>query len=151
MIFKRTAIFVGIFVILSCSANGISFKKQDLHIESGQGLISIQAEIAVTSEQRNRGFMERTEIPDGTGMLFIFDRDQILSFWMKNTLVPLSIAFIASDGRILEIRDMEALDLHSVTSKRSGRYALEVPQGWFDRVGIVPGDRLVVDFLSSTA
>jgi uncharacterized membrane protein (UPF0127 family) len=73
-------------------------------------------------------------------MLFIFDRDQVLSFWMKNTLIPLSIAFIASDGRILQIKDMEPLSLSTVNSDRSVRYALEVPRGWFSRAGIAIGD-----------
>jgi uncharacterized membrane protein (UPF0127 family) len=63
-----------------------------------------------------------------------------MSFWMKNTLIPLSIAFIATDGRIIEIKDMEPLNLSPVQSSRSVRYALEVPQGWFSRAGIGVGD-----------
>jgi uncharacterized membrane protein (UPF0127 family) len=84
--------------------------------------------------------MFRTVLEDGKGMLFIFDHDEVLSFWMKNTLIPLSIAFITSDGKILEIRDMQPEELRSVASSRMVRYALEVPQGWFDRVGIEAGD-----------
>jgi uncharacterized membrane protein (UPF0127 family) len=61
---------------------------------------------------------------------------------MKNTLIPLSIAFIRTDGRITEIRDMQALDETAVNSARSARYALETPQGWFTRMGIAPGDYL---------
>jgi uncharacterized membrane protein (UPF0127 family) len=84
--------------------------------------------------------MNRKSLADGRGMLFIFDRDQILPFWMKNTLIPLSIAFISADGRILEIRDLRPLDETTVRSSRSARYALEVPQGWFSRAGIKVGD-----------
>jgi uncharacterized membrane protein (UPF0127 family) len=73
-------------------------------------------------------------------MFFVFETDRILSFWMKDTLIPLSIAFIAYDGRILEIHDMEAHSLRAVQSSRSARYALEVPQGWFARAGIGAGD-----------
>jgi uncharacterized membrane protein (UPF0127 family) len=73
-------------------------------------------------------------------MFFVFETDRILSFWMKDTLIPLSIAFIAYDGRILEIHDMEARSLRAVQSARSARYALEVPQGWFARGGIGAGD-----------
>jgi uncharacterized membrane protein (UPF0127 family) len=73
-------------------------------------------------------------------MLFVYDSDQIMSFWMKNTNIPLSIAFIAFDGRIIEIKDMYPHDENSVLSSRSVRYALEVPQGWFLRAGIIPGD-----------
>jgi uncharacterized membrane protein (UPF0127 family) len=72
-------------------------------------------------------------------MLFIYERDQILSFWMKNTLIPLSIAFISRDGRILEIRDMQPQSLATVKSSRSARYALEAPLGWFTRANIAPG------------
>ena len=105
--------------------------------------IAITVELAVTDAERNQGLMYREQLPDGEGMLFIFDRDQQLSFWMKNTIIPLSIAFISSDGRITEIRDMQPHDENPVRSSRSVRYALEVPQGWFTRVGIYPGD--VVD------
>jgi uncharacterized membrane protein (UPF0127 family) len=77
-------------------------------------------------------------------MLFVYDNDQTMSFWMRNTYVPLSIAFIASDGRIIEIRDMYPLDETSVKSGRSVRYALEVPQGWFSRAGVRAGDVLKI-------
>jgi uncharacterized membrane protein (UPF0127 family) len=101
---------------------------------------AVMAEIARTDEQRRRGLMGRKSLADGEGMLFVFETDRILSFWMKDTLIPLSIAFIAYDGRILEIHDMEAKSLRSVQSARSARYALEAPQGWFARAGIEPGD-----------
>ena len=104
--------------------------------------VEINAELARTEDERATGLMHRKELPDGQGMLFIFERDQQLSFWMKNTLIPLSIAFIASNGRILEMRDMQPGDLNSVKSSRSVRYALEVPQGWFTRAGIRIGDTL---------
>jgi len=102
----------------------------------------VTAELARTAAQREQGLMHRKNLKDGYGMLFIFDRDQILSFWMKNTLIPLSIAFIAYDGRIMEIHDMQPGNLNPVYSSRSVRYALEVPQGWFDRAGIIAGDKL---------
>jgi len=108
--------------------------------------VEITVEIARTDEERTQGLMHRKKLPDGEGMIFIFDRDQQLSFWMKNTVIPLSIAFIASDGRIIEIRDMRPLDLNTVKSSRSVRYALEAPQGWFDRAGIKPGDVVSLDF-----
>ena len=83
--------------------------------------------------------MERTHIPKGTGMLFIFEQDQILRFWMKNTPSALSIAFIDSRGTIRELFDMTPYSLANVSSTVSVRYALEVPQGWFSANGIVPG------------
>ncbi|MDR1867950.1 MAG: DUF192 domain-containing protein [Treponema sp.] len=148
MIFRILTSTVIIFVALNCAAQPIQFEKKTFilekleELEKADGYVTIQAEIARTEAQRTQGFMQRKNIPDGTGMLFIFEREQRLSFYMKNTLVPLSIAFIASDGRILEIHAMEALSLALTTSRRSARYALEVPQGWFDRVGIKEGDRL---------
>ncbi|GHU59840.1 hypothetical protein FACS189444_5880 [Spirochaetia bacterium] len=116
-----------------------------LTIERAVGApVAISAELARTDDDRATGLMNRTNLPDGEGMLFIFDRDQMLSFWMKNTLIPLSIAYIAYDGRILELHDMKSQDLTAVRSSRSARYALEVPQGWFDRMGIGVGDRLIL-------
>jgi uncharacterized membrane protein (UPF0127 family) len=102
----------------------------------------VLAEIARSDEERRRGLMGRKSLADGEGMLFIFETDRILSFWMKDTLLPLSIAFIAHDGRILEIHHMEALSVRSIQSARSARYALEVPQGWFARAGIKAGDAI---------
>ncbi|MCL1837547.1 MAG: DUF192 domain-containing protein [Treponema sp.] len=113
---------------------------------AGAAEIEITVEIARTEDERAQGLMHRKKLPDGEGMLFIFDRDQQLSFWMKNTIIPLSIAFIASDGRITEIKDMQPNDLSSVRSSRSVRYALEVPQGWFARAGINAGDIVRIDF-----
>jgi uncharacterized membrane protein (UPF0127 family) len=89
--------------------------------------------------------MYRESLADGDGMLFVYTTDRIMHFWMKNTLIDLSIAFISGDGRILEIRDMQKGDLSGVISTRSARYALEVPQGWFTRENIGPGDRLVLE------
>jgi uncharacterized membrane protein (UPF0127 family) len=108
--------------------------------------VLITVEIARTSEEQAKGLMYRKKLPDGEGMIFVYDRDQQLSFWMKNTLIPLSIAFIASDGRIIELRDMHPLDLSSIKSSRSVRYALETPQGWFTRSGIQPGDTVIINF-----
>ena len=142
------AISVVLFLaVLSNCSGGEKFEKRELAIEGGGGRIVIMAEIASSPSQRNQGLMNRKELKDGNGMIFIFERDEILSFWMKNTLVSLSIAFIAYDGRILEIYDMQPGNLNPVKSSRSARYALEVPQGWFDRAGIVPGDRLDITSL----
>jgi uncharacterized membrane protein (UPF0127 family) len=133
-----TALFL-CFVLAACSSQKLPV--QDLPIErNGQEIAFVKAEIAQTQEERNQGLMYRKKLPDGEGMLFIFERDEVLSFWMKNTLIPLSIAFIASDGRIIDIKDMYPHDENSVFSSRSVRYALEVPQGWFSRAGIQSGD-----------
>ena len=145
-------LFMFLFVIASCSGQNRGQERletRELTIEGRYGSVSLSVELAITPEQRERGLMHRTELNDGEGMLFLFDRDQILSFWMKNTIIPLSIAYIASDGRIVEIFDLEPLNLNPVRSSRSVRYALEVPRNWFERAGLGPGDRLDVRGLSA--
>jgi uncharacterized membrane protein (UPF0127 family) len=149
MIFNfRQITLLSLFWIFLFSCSGLEkFEKQELTIEGRAGNVPVIAEIAQSDAQRQQGLMHRKVLKDGEGMLFIFERDQILSFWMKNTLIPLSIAYIANDGRILEIHDMEPGNLNPVSSSRSARYALEVPQGWFGRAGLVPGDRLDIQEL----
>jgi uncharacterized membrane protein (UPF0127 family) len=130
---------------LSCDPR---FEQGELTIRRAGGKpVQMRVEVARTGKERTQGLMNRKSLDDGRGMLFVFDRDQILSFWMKNTSIPLSIAFIARDGRILEIRDLRPLDESSVRSVRSARYALEVPRGWFSRAGIAPGDQVLLDAL----
>jgi uncharacterized membrane protein (UPF0127 family) len=104
--------------------------------------VTVEAELARTESQRTTGLMYRTKLEDGKGMLFIFDTDQVLSFWMKNTLIPLSIAFITYDGTITDIIDMYPHNTNSVHSSRMVRYALEVPQGWFSTAGVKPADKV---------
>ncbi|MCL2297173.1 MAG: DUF192 domain-containing protein [Proteobacteria bacterium] len=104
------------------------------------GSHTVTAEVAQTPEQRERGLMHRFTMPGGHGMLFVFTRPQPLSFWMKNTPAPLSIAFIDERGTILNIRDMTPNDdttLHR--SQGNALYALEVRKGWFDEQGIKAG------------
>ena len=108
--------------------------------------IVVKAEIASTFDERKNGFMFRQEIPDGTGMLFIFEEEQILDFWMKNTPHPLSIAYIDKNGKIRDILDMTPYSLANITSSTEVLYALEVPQGWYEKVGIKTGDKLKLDF-----
>lgn len=111
--------------------------------------IKLTVELAVTEAQKEKGLMFRDSVPDGTGMLFVYYEDRPLTFWMKNTKVPLSIAFIASDGIIVDILDMQPYSLAGVPSSRSVRYALEVPQGWFVKHGIKTGDTVdLTDVLS---
>ncbi len=118
---------------------------------SGAAPATVVAEIARTPKEQQRGYMERTRIPDGTGMIFVFAQDQQLHFWMKNTPTPLSIAYIDSAGVIREIYDMAPLSLATVSSVHSVRYALEVPQGWFSRAGVAVGDSLSPESLAAVA
>ncbi len=134
----------GLAPLVSCGEDS-RLPETELRIVCGDGReVSVVAEVADTEETRSRGFMGREVIPDGTGMIFVFDRDQILSFWMKDTPHPLSIAYIDSRGTIRDIYHMTPFSMASWTSTVSVRYALEVPQGWFDREGIGVGDRVVI-------
>ena len=101
---------------------------------------AITAEVATTPEQRSTGLMHRFSIRPDQGMLFVFERAEPQSFWMKNTFIPLSIAFIAQDGRIVNIEDMAPQDETSHWSKGPVPYALEMRKGWFAARGIRPGD-----------
>jgi len=139
-------ILFAFFVILSSCSGLETFEKREIVLEGYGGRVSVSAEIARSDAQHEQGLMYRKALPDGEAMLFIFEKDQIMTFWMKNTLVPLSIAYISHDGRILEIHDLEPGNLNPVKSGRSARYALEVPRGWFSRAGLGPGDRLVTQF-----
>lgn len=130
----------------SCSSKSkLPVKKLTLTNSEGKE-IAVKAEIASTFEERRNGFMFRQDIPDGTGMLFIFEEEQILDFWMKNTPHPLSIAYIDRNGKIRDILDMTPYSLENVTSSTKVLYALEVPQGWFGKVNVNAGDKLKLDF-----
>ena len=103
----------------------------------------IEVEIADTKESRDRGLMFRDKLADGHGMLFVYKEARILSFWMKNTFIPLSIAFFDKEYTLLEIKDMPPCTqepaLPHFTSSSPALYALEVPKGWFERHNIRPG------------
>ena len=108
--------------------------------------VSVLLELAKTDSEHTYGLMYRDSIPDDSGMLFIFGNDGYRNFWMKNTKIPLSIAYIDSKGKILEIYDMKPLDV-SVTypSKYACRYALEMNKGWFRKHKIRPGCSLLIE------
>ena len=105
----------------------------------------LEVEIASTPQTRALGLMNRFSLRTDHGMLFVFETPQPLAFYMKNTYVPLSIAFVDARGRILNIEDMRPLDESTHWSKGPALYAIEMRQGWFASRGIGPGD--VVDGL----
>jgi len=105
-------------------------------------LASLRVEIADQPDERTRGLMGRTELPDDRGMLFVFDRPQPLGFWMKNTYIPLSIAFVGADGKIVNIDDMRPQDESTHWSRGLALYAIEMRQGWFATKGIVAGEKV---------
>ena len=103
-------------------------------------MVPVQVQIADTAVELQAGLMGRTALAQDAGMLFVFDQEQLLSFWMKDTLIPLSIAFIDSQGRIVDIQDMQPLDETSHPSAAPAQYALEVNQGFLGERGIMVGD-----------
>lgn len=106
------------------------------------GKHKVVAEVAATDEQRATGLMYRFSLKPDHGMIFVFENAEPQAFWMKNTFIALSIAFIASDGRIINIADMAPQDERSHWSYGPARYALEMRKGWFAEHGIGPGDRV---------
>lgn len=103
---------------------------------------SLTVEVARTEAQRERGLMERRDLGPRDGMIFVFDRDDHLAFWMKNTPTALSIAFISTEGKILQIEDMQPFSETVIRSRFSARYALEMKQGAFAALGIKEGDTI---------
>jgi uncharacterized protein len=106
------------------------------------GMHLIQAELAVTPEQQQVGMMMRREMGANEGMLFVNAEPGVRCFWMRNTLIPLSAAFVSDDGTIVNIADMQPLNDESHCSTKPVRFVLEMRQGWFDKRGIGPGSRL---------
>jgi len=123
--------------LLGCLFTTPSAHADEMTLSIGQH--SIRAEIANTRQTRQQGLMRRTELCDACGMLFVYPAAGQRQFWMKNTPLPLSIAFIAENGSILNIVDMqpETTDAHNSAGK--ARYALEMNRGWFAAHGIRPG------------
>ncbi|OGB17545.1 MAG: hypothetical protein A2W72_11305 [Burkholderiales bacterium RIFCSPLOWO2_12_67_14] len=106
------------------------------------GMHLINAQVAATPEQRTIGLMFRQEMPANEGMLFVFEQPAGQCFWMKNTLLPLTAAFVADDGTIVNLADMKPQTLDSHCSTQPVRYVLEMNKGWFAKRGIKSGSRL---------
>lgn len=149
---KGTLLFLALFLMLStsCSARPGSDTKPNPPLKTSRitsGDVSIEVELAMTEEERNKGMMFRKSLDEGKGMLFVFEKDQRMAFWMKNTSIPLSLAYLGSDGTIFQILDLVPFSEDPRLSERSIRYALEVPQGWFAKVGLKVGDRFEIPTL----
>ncbi len=121
--------------LVALSAHAAELPKLTLTIGSHK----IVAEVAAAPDDRARGLMQRFSLQPDHGMLFVFERAEPLAFWMKNTFIPLSIAFIGADGKIINIEDMQPQTEDTHWSKGPARYALEMRKGWFAERGIGPG------------
>ena len=106
------------------------------------GMHLIQVQLAQDFEQRQIGLMWRKEMPQNEGMLFVFDQPAVQCFWMRNTLLPLTAAFVSDDGSIVNLADMKPLNDDSHCSKKPVRFVLEMNQGWFAKRNIQAGFKL---------
>jgi uncharacterized protein len=108
--------------------------------------VRVTVEVAATPEERRRGLSNRASVPEGTGMVFLFPEDGTGAFWMRETLVPLSIAYVAADGEVVSVHEMtpcEADPCPVYEPEGPYRYALELPAGAFGEAGVGPGDEVV--------
>ena len=132
-------------LIIALSIIPIHSKNAELVLKNSAGKeVRLQIEIAETDQKRSQGLMHRRKLDTNSGMLFVFSQDQYMNFWMKNTYIPLSVAFIDKQGKILEILHMKPLDDTIIySSKTKARYALEVNQGWFNKNSIDAGCKVL--------
>lgn len=134
---RRSAMTIlGLIALLTVAACAPPLER--VAVKVGSDVFTV--EVARTDAQHERGLMHRRSLGRREGMLFVFTADQHLTFWMKDTRIPLSIAFLSSGGRILQIEDLEPYSQKAVRSRLSARYALELPRGAFAEVGAAEGD-----------
>jgi uncharacterized membrane protein (UPF0127 family) len=131
-------ILLSIGALLSCSSG------LEERIEVVIGGKSFRIEVARTDEQKREGLMNRKSIGEREGMIFVYETDQHLAFWMKNTTIPLTLAFLSKDGQITQIEQLKPLSLKSVVSERAVRYGLELPAGVLEELGVGVGDRVIL-------
>jgi uncharacterized membrane protein (UPF0127 family) len=129
-------------VLAACVAHADTPQTDLPRIALTAGIHRIDAQVAATPNQRQIGLMWRKEMPQNEGMLFIFEQPSVQCFWMKNTLLPLTAAFVTDDGSIVNLADMKPQTTDSHCSTKPVRYVLEMNQGWFARRGLSAGSRL---------
>jgi uncharacterized membrane protein (UPF0127 family) len=131
-------ILLSIGALLSCSSG------LEERIEVVIGGKSFRIEVARTDEQKREGLMNRKSLGQREGMIFVYETDQHLAFWMKNTTIPLTLVFLSKEGQITQIEQLKPLSLKSVVSERAVRYGLELPAGALEELGVEVGDRVIL-------
>ena len=147
MRFVLAALLSG-FAVAACGGGGGDESGPRVVIETGEGEVAVDVEVADSAGERAVGLMNRESLPEDAGMIFVFPEEHAGGFWMKDTLVPLSIAFADADGRILRILDMEPCEADPCEIYDPGvsyRSALEVNRGAFSDWGVEEGDRLTLE------
>jgi len=137
---RRTAVIAVLGLAAAAWAQDGPQKLAQVRLNAG--IHNINAELASTPQQREIGLMFRSVMPANDGMLFVFEQPSQQCFWMKNTLIPLSVAFIGDDGSVVNIDDMKPQTLDSHCSAKPVRFVLEMNEGWFAKRGIKSGSRL---------
>ncbi len=138
----RTLAATVVTLLLSAAVQAQDAPQKLDTVQLSAGMHLIRAELARTPDQRSIGLMFRQTMAVNDGMLFAFEAPSQQCFWMKNTLLPLSIAFLADDGSIVNIEDMKPLALDSHCSAKPVRFVLEMNQGWFAKRGLKAGSKL---------
>ena len=137
------AALLGIGCAAPAMARDQSQPQMDLRrIDLTAGMYRIDTQLATTERQREIGLMFRKEMPQQEGMLFVFEIPGVQCFWMRNTILPLTAAFVADDGTIVNLADMKPMTEDSHCSAKPVRYVLEMNQGWFAKRGIKAGAKL---------
>ena len=135
-----------LLIFLAALAFGTAFAQEPQmnlpRVKLSAGMHQIEAQVARTVDQRTIGLMHRKEMPQHEGMLFVFEQPSQQCFWMKNTLLPLSVAFLADDGTVINVDEMAPQTLESHCSHKPVRYVLEMNKGWFAKRGVKPGMKL---------
>lgn len=141
---KHIAIgLLGLATLLGAPAHAQNTPQTDLpRVKLSAGMHLIDTQVAITPQQHAVGLMFRKEMPTHEGMLFVFEQAAVQCFWMKNTMLPLTAAFVADDGTIVNLADMKPQTTDSHCSKKPVRYVLEMNQGWFAKKGIKDGTKL---------
>ncbi|MGL5632356.1 MAG: DUF192 domain-containing protein [Azovibrio sp.] len=139
----KTKSILAPFLIIALLLTSLSLKAEGSPIEMFIGFHRIEAEVASTQEERMQGLMQRTRMGTNKGMLFVFPTAQRHCMWMKNTLIPLAVAFIDDNGTIINIREMPPQTENNHCADAPARFALEMNQGWFSTRGIEPGTTLI--------
>jgi uncharacterized protein len=139
--FKKLAV-IALALLLNTAAQAQEGPQKLDTIQLNAGMHLIRAELARTPDEHGIGLMFRKTMPANDGMLFAFDTPRQQCFWMKNTLLPLSVAFVADDGSVANIEDMKPQTLDSHCSTQPVRFVLEMNQGWFAKRGIKAGSKI---------
>jgi uncharacterized membrane protein (UPF0127 family) len=141
--FLKPLLILLAYSLASLNAFGQGVPQTQLpRITLNAGMHLIQAQVAQDFEQRQIGLMWRKEMPQNEGMLFVFEQGAVQCFWMRNTLLPLTAAFVTDDGTIVNLADMKPQSDESHCSKKPVRFFLEMNQGWFSKRNIQAGYKL---------